>query len=115
MNIQKVGKSICLLSFSVAVLVLMLGITAAEASINQAKLYKKAFPGSKPKCLACHVDKIPKKADGEHDLNIYGLRLKEIAEVPTEETYKEVGSVEDFELPKEEADVSSEDMEGKSE
>lgn len=115
MNIQKVSRCICLISFFVSALVLMIGITATEANINQTKLYKKAFPGTKPKCLFCHVAKIPKKADGKHDFNIYGAKVKATAEVPTEETYKEVGSTEDFEASSEEANVESQNSETKKE
>ena len=37
------------------------------------KAYKQAFPDSHPKCISCHVDAMPKKADGQHEWNAYGL------------------------------------------
>jgi hypothetical protein len=40
---------------------------------------------------------MPKKGDGEHDLNAYGLKIQETDPAITAETYKAVGSVEDFE------------------
>jgi len=33
----------------------------AQANMDIRKLYKGAFEGSKPKCIMCHVDKLPKK------------------------------------------------------
>ena len=103
MVIQKIDIKLSVISFSVAIFVLTMVAVSAEADVNQIKLYKKAFPGAKPKCLFCHVNKIPKKADGEHDLNAYGLKVKSIAAVPTEEAYKEAGSAEDFKMPAEES------------
>lgn len=65
----------------------------AQASVDQAKLYQKVFGGEKPKCIGCHVDKLPKKDDGKHELNEYGRKLKEAkaAEKPDEGTYNTVG------------------------
>lgn len=68
----------------------------AEANVQQMKFYKEAHEGTKPNCLICHIDKLPKKDDGMHDLNAYGLKVKSASEEPTVETYKSVGSAEDF-------------------
>ena len=65
--------------------------TTVFANLEQAKIYKAAFPGEKPKCTNCHVDKIPKKDDGKHDWSEYGLKVRKIKEKPDEETYKTVG------------------------
>ncbi len=71
----------------------------AIANVDQVKIYKKIFPESKPQCIMCHVDKLPKKDDGLHELNAYGKKVKEtkMEEKPTEETYQKVGSAEEFE------------------
>ena len=37
------------------------GTGVAFANLEQAKVYKSAFGGDKPKCINCHVDKLPKK------------------------------------------------------
>jgi len=74
------------------------------ASLDQVKIYKAAFEGSKPKCIDCHVDKLPKKGEGEHDFNAYGHKIAEVKETAgeiTEETYKKVGSIENFETESE--------------
>jgi hypothetical protein len=96
MNIQKGPQNLVkMLCFSV-ILNLSVGGSAVEADVGQIKLYKEAFPEAKPKCLFCHLDAIPKKGEGMHEPNAYGLKVKEIAKVPTAETYKEIGTVEDF-------------------
>jgi hypothetical protein len=69
-------------------------ITAASASHanpDQAKLYKQVFGGDKPKCLACHVDKLPKKAEGKHDLNEYGKKAAALKSPPDEAAYRQAG------------------------
>lgn len=77
--------------------VLILAITPvfvsglALANLEQVKIYKEAFPGEKPKCTNCHVDKMPKKDDGKHEWNEYGLKVKKVKEKPDVETYKTVG------------------------
>jgi hypothetical protein len=88
-----------------------MGGYSAEANVDQIKVYKKAFPGSKPQCLFCHVDKIPKKEVGQHDLNAYGTKVKETAAQITEETFKKVGAFEDF---KEEGELTTEAAEAES-
>lgn len=72
---------------------------AALANVEQVKLYKKAF-GEKPKCACCHVDKLPKKDDGKHDLNEYGEKVKaaKTGEMPDEATYQKVGKNANAEL-----------------
>jgi len=77
----------------------LVGITTAGANTDQIKIYKNAFQGSAPKCINCHMDKLPKKDDGKHDLGAYGLKVKEAQgtdEKISEETYKKAGSAEDF-------------------
>lgn len=49
----------------------------AHASTDIVKVYKAAFEGSKPKCKFCHVLALPKKDDGQHDLNEYGQKVKD--------------------------------------
>lgn len=69
----------------------------AWATLDEAKLYKKALAEAKiPKCATCHKDEKPKKEDGQHELNEYGAKLKAAAEaLPdkelTEEAIKAVG------------------------
>lgn len=65
----------------------------AFANPDQAKLYKKVFGGDKPKCIACHVDKLPKKADGKHDVNDYGKKLIAMKAAPDEAAYRAAGPV----------------------
>ena len=78
-------------------------IIPARADVKQIKAYKEAFPDTKTKCIDCHKDEKPKKEDGQHDPNGYGKAvLKEAQEAkaeenkPTADTYKKVGSIEDF-------------------
>ncbi len=79
------------------------GNTLAMANVAQVKLYKTAYPEAQPKCTFCHVDKLPKKDEGLHEWNAYGLKVKETAKEITEETYKKVGTVEDFEAQQNQA------------
>jgi hypothetical protein len=67
---------------------------SAFANLDQVKLYQSVFGGDKPKCLTCHVDKIPKKADGQHEWNDYGKKLKAAKETLSAEVYKKVGKNE---------------------
>ena len=78
------------------IITLFIWIAQGQADVNQIKAYKEAFPDAKPKCINCHVDAIPKKDEGKHVLNAYGLKVKETASKPTAETYKKVGKVEDY-------------------
>jgi hypothetical protein len=73
-----------------------IGVKTAGANMNQIKIYKKTFPGSAPKCINCHVDKLPRKDDGKHDLGAYGLRVKDAGEEISEESYKKVGAIDAF-------------------
>ena len=53
-----------------------LGSGFASANLEVAKLYKSALGmDEKPKCISCHVDKLPKKEDGKHENNEYGKKL----------------------------------------
>ncbi len=69
-----------------------------HASLPQIKEYKAAFADTQPKCIDCHVDKMPKKEDGAHELNDYGKAVVKAAgsEKPTADSYKKVGKIEDF-------------------
>ena len=71
---------------------------SAHADMAQIKAYKETYPDAKPKCIDCHVDKMPKKDDGQHDANDYGKAVIKAAgsQTPTADTYKTVGSIEDF-------------------
>lgn len=58
-------------------LFLFAGSSLSFANLNQLKVYKEAFPETKAQCAVCHVDKLPKKDEGLHDLNEYGQTVKE--------------------------------------
>lgn len=83
------------------------GTTLAMADVEQVKLYKAAYPDAKPKCIFCHVDKLPKKDEGLHEPNAYGKKVREAAEI-TAQTYKEVGTFEDFEAQQNQAQEGGE-------
>ena len=70
--------------------------TFSYANVEQIKKYKEAYPDEKPKCTFCHTDAIPKKDEGKHNWNAYGLKVKETAAKPTAEDYKKVGKAEEF-------------------
>src|SRR3989338_2164340 len=78
------------------------GNAPAMANVEQVKLYKGVYPDSKPKCTFCHVDKLPKKDGGRHEPNAYGKKVREAAEI-TADTYKQVGTFEDFEAQQDQA------------
>jgi hypothetical protein len=86
----------------------------AHANLTLIKAYQGAFPdASKPKCIDCHVDKMPKK-DGSHDNNDYGNAVKAVVikaaggKAPTidadkdayiaayKDGFNKVGKIEDF-------------------
>src|SRR3989344_2784640 len=73
-----------------------LGNSFVMANVEQIKLYKAAYPDSKPKCIFCHIEKLPKKDEGMHEPSAYGKKVREAAEI-TADTYKQVGTFEDFE------------------
>jgi len=80
--------------FFVCAVFLLGGI--AHADMKQIKAYKETYPDAKPKCISCHVDKMPKKEDGAHDNNDYGKAVLKAAkaaglDAPTADTYKTVG------------------------
>lgn len=79
----------------VTALIWAMGIVPAQATVERMKVYKKTFPEFKPQCIYCHVDEKPKKDDGEHDLNPYGMKVKELGEEVTEEKLKALGSHEE--------------------
>lgn len=84
-------KSARVITGLAAVLWVLGSASTVLANEDQAKLYKKVFGGDKPKCITCHVDKIPKKADGKHELNDYGIKVKALGTVPGEDSYKQAG------------------------
>jgi len=76
-------------------------VIPAQANMTQIKAYKEAYPGSTPKCINCHVDKMPKKDDGAHDPNDYGKAVIKAAkdaklDSPTADTYKAAGTFEAY-------------------
>ncbi len=77
---------------------MFVGTSLAHASLKEMKLYKEAFPDSKPKCVNCHIDEKPKKDDGQHEANDYGKAVMKAAgsEPATADTYKAIGKIEDF-------------------
>jgi len=84
---------------------LLLWVVPAQADMKMIKAYKEAYPDAKPKCIECHVVALPKKADGEHEMNDYGKAViaqatKEAAAkaevMPTADTFKKVGPIETF-------------------
>ena len=53
-----------------------LAMDSAFANLDVVKLYKSTFStDEKPKCLSCHIDKIPKKEEGKHEFNEYGKKI----------------------------------------
>jgi hypothetical protein len=79
------------------ILIFLVSIPPAGADVRQFKVYKEAFPSSKPKCITCHVKEKPTKDEGKHDLNAYGAKAKEMSPPPTAETYRALGAYENFE------------------
>lgn len=47
----------------------------AAANLGVVKVYKETFSDEKPKCTCCHMDKMPKKEEGEHEFNDYGKKV----------------------------------------
>ena len=93
------GRNLVKLFLILCIFFLGADVRAALATLDQVKLYKNIF-GEKPKCTTCHVDRIPKKETGKHDLNEYGQKLKaaKTKDMPDEETYKKVGKNEKADL-----------------
>ncbi len=75
----------------------VLGTSAAHANLKQIKVYKETFPESKPKCINCHETEKPKKDEGLHEGNDYGKAAMKLEAHPTAETFKQLGSFDDFE------------------
>jgi hypothetical protein len=95
--------------FSMGVLGAFVFSSTAQADIIVYKAYKQTFPDAHPKCIDCHVDAMPKKAEGQHEWNAYGLAVKKaakdagIADVPTADDaskltaiFSKIGKMEDF-------------------
>ncbi len=63
----------------VAVVALSIFVSPALtfASVEALKIYREVNSDLKPNCMYCHVDKLPKKEAGKHELNAYGLKVKE--------------------------------------
>jgi len=75
----------------------VLGTSAAYANLKEIKAYKEAFPEAKPKCINCHEADKPKKDEGLHEWNDYGKAAIKLEAHPTAETFKQLGSFDDFE------------------
>jgi hypothetical protein len=83
---------------------LVLWIVPAQAGMKDMKIYKEAYPDAKIKCIDCHVDAMPKKDDGKHEMNDYGKAVMAESQKagakpdvsPTVDMYKAVGKIEDF-------------------
>lgn len=92
-------KKLFVLKAMILTAVMAFASGSAMANMAQLKAYKEAFPGSKPKCASCHVDAAPKKEDGKHDWNEYGLKVKKLIETAKQtadaETYKAAGKNEE--------------------
>lgn len=88
-----------ILLFAVSLFTLALFTSNSYATKEHLLTYRSVYPEFKPKCFYCHIDEKPKKEDGEHDLNLYGLKLKELMgdEELTEEMIQSVGNHEEFE------------------
>ncbi len=82
------------LKFGSVVIIGFLALSSiAYATPKQAKFYQEAYPNAeKPKCIACHTVEKPKK-EGNHELNDYGKKVKELAETPSAEEYKKAGEI----------------------
>ena len=104
-SVNRLKKTWLILGFGFVFVVA--GNTLAMANVEQVKLYKAAYPDAKPKCIFCHVDKLPKKDEGLHEPNAYGKKVREAAEI-TAQTYKEVGTFEDFEAQQNQAQEGGE-------
>ena len=75
----------------------LLTAVPAQASLKEIKAYKEAFPEAKPKCINCHEAEKPKKDEGLHEWNDYGKAAIKLEAHPTADTFKKLGSFEDFE------------------
>ena len=79
---------------------LVFWMATAQANMKEIKIYKEAYPDAKIKCMDCHVDAMPKKDAGKHEMNNYGkavIAATAKSDVsPTVDTYKKVGKIEDF-------------------
>lgn len=60
-----------------AFLMTVLCAQASHANIHVIKKYKEAFGSASPKCITCHMVKLPKKGEGQHEMNPYGQKLKD--------------------------------------
>ncbi len=94
-------KNVKGLVFSLVVLSGFVLSNTAQANPAMIKAYKKAFPDARTKCINCHVSALPKKAEGRHEWDAYGLAVKKAAkdaglEHPSADTFKKVGRIEDF-------------------
>lgn len=64
---------------------LFLGTTTLSfANVNMLKAYREANPDLKADCMYCHVDKVPKKEDGKHELNVYGKKVQDAVDAKKE-------------------------------
>ena len=76
--------------------IFLAGAVPARANLKEIKAYKEAFPDTKPKCINCHEAEKPKKDKGLHESNDYGKAAIKLDPHPTAETFKQLGSFDDF-------------------
>lgn len=84
-----------ILAVSSSFLLVFMTVSTAQANVKQIKLYKEAYSDATPKCIHCHVDKLPKKDDMMHELSDYGKKVVSISAEPTADTYKTAGPYEE--------------------
>ena len=93
--LEKNMFKIMFMSVTVGILSLCF-IGTSQANFSVKKVYKKTFPGTKPKCTMCHIDKVPKKVKGKHEHTEYGKKIlkakKELNKYKVdEEVFKKIG------------------------
>ncbi len=89
------GRTMKITAFMIGV-GFLLGTSAAHANLKEIKAYKEAFPETRPKCINCHEAEKPKKDEGLHEWNDYGKAAMKLKAHPTAETFKQLGSFDDF-------------------
>lgn len=76
--------SICCFSFA-----FLVGPSLGHADVDILKVYREVNPDLKPNCMYCHLDKLPKKDPGTHELNAYGKKMQEMCLVEKKEMTKD--------------------------
>lgn len=68
--------------FSILTVLILFAVWACPvsvyASVEMLKVYREVNPDLKPNCMYCHVDKLPKKDLGKHEVNAYGAKIKKL-------------------------------------